>query len=72
MKYSDITENYSPDRDEHNSIELDDTRKNRLTLTHLNDLRKMREYRKVQNSEEKDRLKTQYGGSSEASSETEL
>ena len=72
MKYSDITENYSPDRDEHNSIELDDTRKNRLTLTHLNDLRKMREYRKVQNSEAKERLSTQYGGSSDASAEPEL
>lgn len=72
MKYSDINENYSPDRDEHNSIDIDDTRKNRLTLTHLNDLRKMREYRKVQNSEEKARLKQQYGGSSEASSEPEL
>tara|TARA_Y100000022_G_scaffold71412_1_gene61462 strand:- start:2108 stop:2326 length:219 start_codon:yes stop_codon:yes gene_type:complete len=72
MKYSEIKENYSPERDEHNSIELDDTRKNRLTLTHLNDLRKMREYRKVQNSEEKARLKQQYGGSSEQSSEPEL
>jgi len=51
---------------------MDDTRKNRLTLTHLNDLRKMREYRKVQNSEEKARLKQQYGGSSEQSSEPEL
>ena len=40
MRYSDINENYSPDRDKHNSIELDDTRKKRLTLTHLNDLRK--------------------------------
>ena len=72
MKYSEIKENYSPERDEHNSIELDDTRKNRLTLTHLNDLRKMREYRKVQNTEEKARLKQQYGGSSEQSSEPEL
>ena len=72
MKYSDINENYSPDMYEHNSIDIDDTRKNRLTLTHLNDLRKMREYRKVQNSEEKARLKQQYGGSSEASSEPEL
>lgn len=72
MKYSDIKENYSPDRDKHNSIELDDTRKNRLTLSHLNDLRKMREFRKVQNSEEKARLQTQYGGSSEQSAEPEL
>ena len=53
MKYSDIKENYSPDRDKHNSIELDDTRKNRLTLSHLNDLRKIRAYRKLRNDEKK-------------------
>ena len=28
MKYSDIKENYSPDRDKHNSIELDDIESN--------------------------------------------
>ena len=66
MKYSDIKENYSPDRDKHNSIELDDTRKNRLTLSHLNDLRKIRAYRKLRNVEKKSQLKQQYGASKDS------
>jgi len=48
MRYSDLKENYSPDEDKHNSIELGDTRKDRLTLVHLSKLRKIREYRKYQ------------------------
>ena len=66
MKYSDIKENYSPDRDKHNSIELDDTRKNRLTLSNLNDLRKIRAYRKLRNDEKKSQLKQQYGASNDS------
>ena len=72
MRYSDINENYSPDRDKHNSIELDDTRKKRLTLSHLNDLRKIREYRKYENSQESAKIKRQYGGSSKAAEQPEL
>ena len=71
MKYSDIKENYSPDRDKHNSIELDDTRKQRLTLSTLNDLRKIRAYRKLRNDEKKSQLKQQYGAS-KGSEQSEL
>ena len=46
MKYIEINENYSPQDDEFTSIDLDDTRKTRLTLAHLSKLRKIREYRK--------------------------
>ena len=63
MRYSDINENYSPDRDKHNSIELDDTRKKRLTLSHLNDLRKIREYRKLEMMRKSLKIKRQYGAS---------
>ena len=48
MKYIEINENYSPEDDEFNSIDLEDTRKVRLTLAHLSKLRKIREYRKYQ------------------------
>tara|TARA_X000000950_G_scaffold273978_1_gene358422 strand:+ start:1916 stop:2134 length:219 start_codon:yes stop_codon:yes gene_type:complete len=72
MKYSEIKENYSPDRDKHNSIELDDTRKKRLTLSHLNDLRKIRTYREYKNDQKKVQLKTQYGGSAKGSETPDL
>tara|TARA_B100001109_G_C18665326_1_gene381543 strand:- start:273 stop:491 length:219 start_codon:yes stop_codon:yes gene_type:complete len=72
MKYSEIKENYSPDRDKHNSIELGDTRKKRLTLSHLNDLRKMRTYREYKNDQKKGQLKAQYGGSAKGSEQPEL
>lgn len=52
MRYTELKENYSPESDKHNSIELDDTRKHRLTLAHLSNLRKIREYRKYQKSED--------------------
>jgi hypothetical protein len=52
MRYSEIRENYSPENDKHNSIELDDTRKSRLTLSHLSNLRKVREYKKFQKAED--------------------
>jgi hypothetical protein len=63
MRYSDLTENYSPDEDNHNQIELDDTRKDRLTLVHLSKLRKMREFRKYQEGVKSQQVKRQYTSS---------
>ena len=62
MKYIEINENYSPEEDEFNAIDLDDTRKIRLTLEHLSKLRKIREYRKFQKASENEQVKKQYGG----------
>jgi len=42
MKYIEINENYSPEEDEFNAIDLEDTRKTRLTLVHLSKLRKIK------------------------------
>jgi hypothetical protein len=67
MKYSELTENYSPEDDDFTSIGLKDTRKIRLTLEHLSKLRKIREYRKYQKGSEAAQVKQQYGPS-EASS----
>jgi len=61
MRYSELKENYSPDEDDANKIELDDTRKVRLTLKHLSKLRKIREYRKYQENIKSSQLKKQYG-----------
>lgn len=60
MRYSDLTENYSPDEDDHNKIELGDTRKERLTLIHLSKLRKIREFRKYQTGVKTDQVQRQY------------
>ena len=63
MRYSDLKENYSPDEDKHKSIELGDTRKDRLTLVHLSKLRKIREYRKYQEGVKSQQVQRQYKGS---------
>ena len=67
MKYIEINVNYSPEEDEFNAIDLEDTRKIRLTLEHLSKLRKIREYRKFQKAAENEQVKKQYGGSEDAS-----
>jgi hypothetical protein len=73
MRYSDLTENYSPDGDNHNSREIDDTRKDRLTLVHLSKLRKIREYRKYQEGVKSQQVQRQYKGSAgEGGGEMEL
>jgi|TARA_B100000929_G_scaffold38192_1_gene27293 hypothetical protein len=72
MKYIEINENYSPEEDEFNSIDLTDTRKIRLTLAHLSKLRKIREYRKHQKSAEAQQIKQQYGPSEAASGPSDL
>ena len=66
MKYIEINENYSPEEDEFNAIDLEDTRKSRLTLEHLSKLRKIREYRKFQKASDNEQVKKQYGGSADA------
>lgn len=67
MKYSELTENYSPDEDDFNSREIGDTRKSRLTLMHLAKLRKIREYRKYQNSKDRVKAARMYGTPEESS-----
>lgn len=54
MKFNDLTEGfYSPEDDELNKLSIKDTRKPRLTLKHLNNLRKMREAKKLEMDERK-------------------
>ena len=60
MRYSDLTENYSPEEDKSNQRELSDTRKDRLTLVHLSKLRKIREFRKYQTGVRSAQVQRQY------------
>lgn len=53
MRYQEIKENYSPERDEHTKQEISDTRRVRLTLAHISRLRKIREYRKFEREQKK-------------------
>lgn len=65
MRFTEITENYSPEEDQHNKLELSDTRKHRLTLTHLSKLRRIREYRKYNEGIRKQKVKQIYGPKAE-------
>lgn len=56
-----LLENYWPEEDEFNKAHLDDTRRPRLTLRHLNKLRKIQELKKLEMMAHKDFVKTMYG-----------
>ena len=56
-----LLENYFPEDDESNQTELNDTRRPRLTLRHLNKLRKIQELKKMEMMAHKDFVKTMYG-----------
>lgn len=56
-----LLENYFPEDDESNMAELNDTRRPRLTLRHLNKLRKIQELKKMEMLAHKDFVKTMYG-----------
>ena len=66
MRYTDLTENYSPEEDAANKRELSDTRKNRLTLDHLSKLRKIREYRKYQTTVRQQQIQRQYSSGNDS------
>lgn len=56
-----LPENYFPEDDKQNQTELNDTRRPRLTLRHLNKLRKIRELKKLEMAAHKDFVKVMYG-----------
>ncbi len=56
-----LVENYWPEDDKFNQAELDDTRRPRLTLRHLNKLRKIQELKKLEMMAHQDFVKTMYG-----------
>ena len=48
MRYTELREEYDATLDEYTVADIDETRRPRLTLKHLNRLRKMRELKKVE------------------------
>ena len=62
-----LVENYFPEDDKQNQTELNDTRRPRLTLRHLNKLRKIQELKKMEVLAHKDFVKTMYGTPPEGS-----
>lgn len=67
-----ITENYFPEDDEANKISMDDTRRPRLTLRHLNKLRKIQELKRLETEAHADFVKTMYGTPAEEGGEPEF
>ena len=61
MKASEIIiEYYEPANDEHQRIQKKDTRRPRLTLRHINKLRKVRELKKLEDGERKKFIPVMY------------
>ena len=51
MRYNELKEAYFPDQDKYHKADIGSSRKTRLTLRHLNKLRKVREIRKKDQEE---------------------
>ena len=61
MRYKEIVkETYFPQDDQFHQAEITDSRKTRLTLQHLNKLRKVREMRKADQEKNKEFVATMY------------
>tara|TARA_Y100000590_G_scaffold194513_1_gene221000 strand:- start:2327 stop:2527 length:201 start_codon:yes stop_codon:yes gene_type:complete len=61
MRYRElIKENYFPADDQYHQATVNDSRKTRLTLVHLNKLRKVREMRKADKEKNSEFVATMY------------
>lgn len=60
-----VLENYFPEEDKSVTRSLDDTRRPRLTLRHLNKLRKIKELKKLEMAAHKQFVQDMYGPQSE-------
>ena len=56
---------YTPQDDKYSQLQLDDTRRPRITLAHLNKLKKMRAARQLENLVRRDVLGLLYGAPEE-------
>jgi len=65
------TDHYK-EKDDQSVLKLDDTRKVRLTLQHLNRLRSANDIRKFENEKKSDELTDQYKAPSEGGDESAL
>lgn len=67
-----ISESYFPEDDKANQISMTDTRRPRLTLRHLNKLRKIQELKRLEMEAHGDFVKTMYGTPAEEGGEPEF
>ena len=67
MRFGEIAQ--SAENDEYNKWDIDDTRRPKLTLRHLNKMRNMQEVAKVEHIEQVKQWKIQYGAGQAAPQE---
>lgn len=60
MRFQELKEYYEADDDKINTAQIDDTRRNRLTLQHLNKLRKKRELENLEKQTRVQNLSSMY------------
>lgn len=65
MKYDQLREYYEANQDKYTIRKKTDTRKARLTLRHLNKLRKKRELAKLENEQRAQTLNAMYGSNND-------
>jgi len=65
MRFQELREYYEAEDDKINTIKIDDTRRAKITLKHLNKLRKKRELEKLENQERLNNLGAIYSKSAE-------
>lgn len=65
MRFQELREYYEAEDDKINTLKIDDTRRAKITLKHLNKLRKKRELEKLENQERLNNLSAIYGKSAE-------
>ncbi len=61
MRYIELKETYLPNEDDYHKAQIGSSRKTRLTLKHLNKLRKVREIRKQDEEANKEFVAKMYG-----------
>jgi hypothetical protein len=61
MRFQELREYYEAEDDNINTLKVDDTRRARITLKHLNKLRKKRELDKLEDGERQQNLSKIYG-----------
>ena len=61
MRYKELKEAYFPDQDDYHKAGIGQARKTRLTLRHLNKLRKVREIRRQDQEENAEFVARMYG-----------
>ena len=66
MRYSELKENYFPEHDHYHMAHIEDGRKTRLTLKHLNKLRKVRAIKRAEDIEHKKFVSVMYQAPTDA------